>query len=95
MKNEHECTLEIKNYACSTIIGLYEHEQKKEQNLTISLTTSYLIDEHILNDDINLVVDYDKLTTYINTFSKNHSHKLLESFAFSLHKELLNRFSLH
>ena len=94
MNTVKEYVLEIKNYSIKTIIGIYEEELKNEQNLTVSLTTSYTCMKRILEDDIELVVDYDKVTTFINSFSKNHNYKLLESFAYALHMKLSTHFSL-
>ncbi|MGL1936489.1 MAG: dihydroneopterin aldolase [Fibrobacterales bacterium] len=72
-------TIELENVRLNCIIGELEHERTNEQLLLLDITYTYDIKKTVRHDDIDLSVDYSKLSEMLIQFISNSQFKLLET----------------
>ncbi|MGL1903490.1 MAG: dihydroneopterin aldolase [Fibrobacterales bacterium] len=72
-------TIQLENVRLNCIIGELEHERTTEQLLLLDITYTYDIQETVTHDDINLSVDYSKLSELLIQFIIDSKFKLLET----------------
>ncbi|WP_338521516.1 dihydroneopterin aldolase [Candidatus Legionella polyplacis] len=85
--------LKIKKLSVETRIGIYEWEQKINQNLKLDIDIKTKYNQH--DDQIDNVIDYTEIINTINSHLKNNSFKLIETVAYSTAKIIKNKFKLN
>ncbi len=88
------CALEIKNYHCDAIIGVYASERKTTQPIFITLNCQYKHNAVLVSDAIEDAIDYDAVTTFIRKTVQKTSFQLIESLAHHLYELLIKTYDL-
>ena len=89
-KNENTVkrTVLIKDFLINEVIGIHKHEKIKKQkilfNIVIDINQNTLPDEN----DLDSVVDYEKITNKLLKLTKSKSYNFLESLAEDSFKEI-------
>ena len=78
----------IKDFIVEEIIGFYEHEKIKKQNLKFNIVID--VDQNSLPNekDIKSIVDYEKITNSLKSLAKRKKYNFLESLAEDSFKEI-------
>tara|TARA_B110000196_G_C20616281_1_gene417487 strand:+ start:131 stop:559 length:429 start_codon:yes stop_codon:yes gene_type:complete len=88
-KNSIKRTVLIKDFTINEIIGIHNHEKTKKQkivfNIIIDVNQNTLPDEN----DLESVVDYEKITNKLENLAKKKNYNFLESLAEDSFKEIL------
>jgi len=87
-KNTVKRTVLIKDFIINEIIGIHEHEKINKQkiifNIVIDVNQNTLPNEN----DLESVVDYEKITNKLKNLTKNKKYNFLESLAEDSFKEI-------
>lgn len=86
--------ISVNGIACKTIIGCYDYERDKEQDIIIDINLELYNSDWIRPDSLDTTVDYDKLIDFIQKIVPTTRYHLLESLLQWLSEELLKQFSL-
>lgn len=84
----------IKNLQLDVIIGIYPHERRTPQPITLTLEMEWDNRPAANSDDISLTLDYEKVSNYIKDFAKNSAFQLVETFTELLAKKLIEEFNI-
>ena len=84
--------IELRRLQIDTVIGVYEWERGVRQRLFIDLDLP--TDAAIAIEDLSKTVDYDAVSTRVRTFAAAARHELIETFADTLARDLLQSFAL-
>lgn len=84
--------LKINSLTVSTRIGVYEWEQRINQNLIINITIPY--DFSACEDNIENTIDYDALCQLITEFVESKSFKLIETVANEIAEIIKQQFNV-
>ena len=88
-KNSIKRTVLIKDFIINEIIGIHDHEKTKKQkiifNIIIDVNQNTLPDEN----DLESIVDYEKITNKLENLAKRKNYNFLESLAEDSFKEIL------
>ncbi|MBT4963983.1 MAG: dihydroneopterin aldolase [Francisellaceae bacterium] len=88
-------TVIIKGLKVPTTIGIHPWERTIKQTLILHLELESPSFSKIANyDEIDQALDYQKVSEWIQQFSRNNSYKLVETFISKLSDELANEFSI-
>lgn len=71
----------IRDLILDSFIGIYDHEKSKPQKIQVNVDLSVIENSTDLNDDINNVVCYEKITLAIETIVKSGHIHLVETLA--------------
>jgi len=71
----------IKNLRLRTIVGIYDWEKKKEQEITINLRVTFDGEKAAKTDDINATINYKSLRNKIIEHIENKDFNLVERIA--------------
>lgn len=77
-------TIGIEKLSVMTVIGVYEHEQQKQQELYIDLKAECDIAKCVESDSVSDALNYASLADRCQDFATKNSFKLIESFASGL-----------
>ena len=87
-KNTIKRTVLIKDFIVYEIIGIHDHEKTKKQkivfNIIIDVNQNTLPNEN----DLESIVDYEKITNKLEKLAKNKNYNFLESLAEDSFKEI-------
>ena len=87
-KNTVKRTVLIKDFIINEIIGIHEHEKINKQkiifNIVIDVNQNTLPNEN----DLESVVNYEKITNKLKNLTKNKKYNFLESLAEDSFKEI-------
>lgn len=84
----------IEGLEVETLIGVYEFEREAMQSLFLDVTVAFDCAPAGSTDDLNLALDYDRLSKTIRLWSKQQTFELLESYAEQLCKMVHREFLL-
>lgn len=84
----------IENLEVSTTIGVYEWEKTIQQCLLIDLKMAWNTALAAQEDNIELALDYAKVSETIHHFAANNQFQLVETFAERLSSLLLQTFQI-
>lgn len=84
--------IELRRLQIDTVIGVYEWERGVRQRLFIDLDLP--TDAAIAIEDLSKTVDYDAVSRHVRTFAAAARHELIETFADTLARDLLQSFAL-
>lgn len=87
-------TIGIEKLSVMTLIGVYEYEQLKEQELLIDLRAECDIANCVKSDSVTDALNYALLADKCREFSENNSFKLIETFASGLIEMLWAEFPI-
>ena len=87
-------SINIKNLAVDTIIGVYEHEKHKTQRLYLSVLLNYDFQQAMLSDDLNDTLDYAMLSQELKEIIENNRFELIERVGGVVADILENRYSI-
>jgi len=73
--------LKMKNLRLRTIVGVYEWEKKKRQDVCINLQLTFDGKKAAATDDIDETIDYKSLRNQILSHVENNSFNLVEKIA--------------
>ena len=78
----------IKDFIINEIIGIHQHEKIKKQKIKFNIVLG--IDQESLPDenDIESIVDYEKITNKLENLTKSKKYNFLESLVEDSFKEL-------
>jgi dihydroneopterin aldolase len=85
----------IKNLKGKTVIGICDDELFDPQEIIIDISMGVLNIKACRSDNIVHTIDYDQVRSAVLKKMKNHSYKLLESFAEELANLILDNFNAH
>lgn len=77
-----------------TIIGVYDFEKESKQSLYFDIEMLTDITSAAINDDINLAVDYAKVSERIDTLCQEVQVELLETLVERIAAMILNEFAV-
>ena len=87
-KNTTTRTVLIKDFIINEIIGIHDHEKTKKQkivfNIIIDVNQNTLPNEN----DLESIVDYEKITNKLENLAKRKKYNFLESLAEDSFKEI-------
>ena len=87
-KNTTRRTVLIKDFIINEIIGIHDHEKTKKQkivfNIIIDVNQNTLPNEN----DLESIVDYEKITNKLENLAKRKKYNFLESLAEDSFKEI-------
>jgi dihydroneopterin aldolase/2-amino-4-hydroxy-6-hydroxymethyldihydropteridine diphosphokinase len=86
--------IQIDGIHVESIIGCYDYERNKPQQLQINLNIKLYSYNWIKEDRLNTTVNYDELIDYTKSIVINTNYHLLESLAQYITKNLLEQFLL-
>lgn len=86
--------IQVNGIKTSIIIGCYEHERVKTQDIVIDLWASLYSHNWVSQDKLDTTVDYDELIDFTVSVVSQTTFNLLESLAQHLTNEILMRFTL-
>ena len=86
--------INVNGIASKTIIGCYDYERNKEQDILIDVCLELYPGNWIKPDDLETTVDYAKLIDFIQVLVPKTQYNLLESLSERISEELLARYSL-
>ena len=78
----------IKDLLLNIIIGFYNIEKVKKQNVKFNIELSYTNQKPKNDKDIKSIVDYEKITKIIKNLTKSKHYNFLESLAEDVFDEL-------
>lgn len=84
----------IKNLALDIIIGIYPHERTATQPVALNLEMQWDNRPAAKTDDINLTLDYEKVSNVIKAFAADSAFQLVETFTETLAKKLILEFNI-
>ena len=78
----------IKDFIIQEIIGIHEHEKLEKQKIKFNIVID--VDQNTIpnENDINSIVDYEKITNKLKNLAKNKKYNFLESLAEDSFKEI-------
>jgi len=81
-------TVFIKDFIIQEIIGIHEHEKTKKQKIKFNIVVD--VNQNTVPDekDLNIIVDYEKITNKLENLVKNKKYNFLESLAEDSFKEI-------
>ena len=87
-KNTIKRTVLIKDFIINEIIGIHEHEKINKQKIIFNIVID--VNQNILpnENDLESVVDYEKITNKLKNLTKNKKYNFLESLAEDSFKEI-------
>ena len=87
-KNSINRSVFIKDFIIEEIIGFHEHEKTKKQKIKFNIVID--VDQNTIpnENDINSIVDYEKITNKLKNLAKNKKYNFLESLAEDSFKEI-------
>ena len=87
-KNNIKRSILIKDFIINEIIGIHDHEKTKKQkivfNIIIDVNQNTLPNEN----DLESIVDYEKITNKLENLAKRKKYNFLESLAEDSFKEI-------
>jgi FolB domain-containing protein len=86
--------IEIKDMSVHCIIGVYDEERLKPQELLITLKCQINLDENQDLDNIDNVTSYADLKSEITDFVSSSKYKTLEKLITELQKVILKKFPI-
>ncbi len=86
--------ININGVATKTIIGCYDYERNKEQDVLIDICIELYPGNWIEPDNLETTVDYDKVVDFIQVLVPNTNYNLLESLSEHISEELLKQYPL-
>ena len=86
--------IEIKDMSVHCIIGVYDEERLKPQELLITLKCQINLDENQDLDNIDNVTSYADLKREITDFVSSSKYKTLEKLITELQKAMLKKFPI-
>ena len=86
--------IEIKDMSVHCIIGVYDEERLKPQELLITLKCQINLDENQDLDNIDNVTSYADLKSEITDFVSSSKYKTLEKLITELKKVILKKFPI-
>ena len=86
--------IEIKDMSVHCIIGVYDEERLKPQELLITLKCQINLDENQDLDNIDNVTSYADLKSEITGFVSSSKYKTLEKLITELQKVILKKFPI-
>jgi dihydroneopterin aldolase/2-amino-4-hydroxy-6-hydroxymethyldihydropteridine diphosphokinase len=86
--------ISINGISTKTIIGCYDYERNKEQDVLIDICIELYPGNWIEPDNLETTVDYDKVVDFIQNLVPTTSYNLLESLSEYISEELLKQYSL-
>ena len=78
----------IKDFIVEEIIGFYEHEKIKKQKIKFNIVLDVNQDTVPNENDINSIVNYEKITNELENLAKKKKYNFLESLAEDSFKEI-------
>lgn len=81
--------IHIKDITLSCIIGIFEHERHKKQEVNINVTLHADLSEAGIKDDFKKTVDYKAVKQKIMGLVENSTHYLIEAIAEDIAKACL------
>ena len=78
----------IKDFIIQEIIGIHEHEKLEKQKIKFNIVID--VDQNTIpnENDINSIVDYEKITNKLKNLAKTKKYNFLESLAEDSFKEI-------
>ena len=86
--------IEIKDMSVHCIIGVYDEERLKPQELLITIKCQINLDENQDLDNIDNVTSYADLKSEITDFVSSSKYKTLEKLITELRKVILKKFPI-
>jgi FolB domain-containing protein len=86
--------IEIKDMSVHCIIGVYDEERLKPQELLITIKCQINLDENQDLDNIDNVTSYADLKSEITDFVSSSKYKTLEKLITELQKVILKKFPI-
>jgi len=86
--------IEIKDMSVHCIIGVYDEERLKPQELLITIKCQINLDENQDLDNIDNVTSYADLKSEITDFVSSSKYKTLEKLITELQKIILKKFPI-
>ena len=86
--------IEIKDMSVQCIIGVYDEERLKPQELLITIKCQINLDENQDLDNIDNVTSYADLKSEITDFVSSSKYKTLEKLITELQKVILKKFPI-
>ena len=86
--------IEIKDMSVHCIIGVYDEERLKPQELLITIKCQINLDENQDLDNIENVTSYADLKSEITDFVSSSKYKTLEKLITELQKVILKKFPI-
>ena len=84
--------IELRRLQIDTVIGVYAWERGVRQRLYLDLDLP--TDAATAAEDLSKTVDYDAVSRHVRAFAAAAEHELIETFADTLAKDLLQSFGL-
>ncbi len=84
----------IKGLALEAVIGVYDHERKIKQPLSLDIKLYFDISHAAKTDSIHDAVDYDLVADFIKNYVANSQFYLLESLVDNIARQILVRFNV-
>jgi dihydroneopterin aldolase / 2-amino-4-hydroxy-6-hydroxymethyldihydropteridine diphosphokinase len=86
--------INVNGISTKTIIGCYDYERQKEQEVIIDVSLKLYPSNWIKPDSLEITVDYDNLIDFIQKKVPSTHYHLLESLSQWLSDELLKQYNL-
>ena len=84
----HKDKILIKGLHCSVRLGVKKEEQEVKRNCELDFSIYFDLTAAGRSDDLDLTVNYSKITDIVQELSQTVQYKLLEAFAFRLFEEI-------
>ena len=84
----------IKQLEVISTIGVYEWEKSLQQKLYFDLEMAFDNKPAAAGDDINLALDYFRVSERVNQFAQSHQFELIETMAESVAELIMQEFSV-
>ncbi len=86
-----EIRIKIRNLRLRAIVGIFDWEREKKQDLVINLETQVSVDKALKEDQFEETVDYKSLTKEIIHLVENSNYFLIEKMAYAILELTLNK----
>ena len=89
-KNTIKRTILIKDFLINEIIGIYKHEKANKQKIIFNIVIDVNRNTLPNDNDLNSIIDYEKITNKLENLTKSKSYNFLESLAEDSFQEIFD-----
>jgi 7,8-dihydroneopterin aldolase/epimerase/oxygenase len=89
-KNTVKRTVLIKDFVINEIIGIHKHEKINKQKIVFNIVIDVNRNTLPNDNDLNSIIDYEKITNKLENLTKSKSYNFLESLAEDSFQEIFD-----